>query len=171
MGVTLYVLLFVENPFLDIEETLRAELKLPQIVSGPLQELLFSMLDKNPKTRCTMKQLLNNAWIRQEINPTNFKFSQVVTLVDPHEANPDKYYTGQVYSSNTGLSTASPHSLSLADEDEEVEIEDEEETSLPSQDESFCDKCGEFPYFINLVLIRRMRKYITSAKTRHSKEM
>ncbi|XP_037046488.1 PAS domain-containing serine/threonine-protein kinase isoform X2 [Bradysia coprophila] len=143
MGVTLYVLLFVENPFLDIEETLRAELKLPHIVSGPLNELLFSMLDKNPKTRCTMKQLLANSWIRQEINPAMFKFSQIVSLVDPHEANPDKYYTGQVYSSNTGLSTASPHSLSLADEDsEEVEIEDEEETSLPSQEESFCDKCA-----------------------------
>lgn len=143
MGVTLYVLLFVENPFLDIEETLRAELKLPHAVSGPLQDLLFIMLDKNPKTRCTMKQLLSNPWIRQEINPAMFKFSQIVTLVDPHEANPDKYYTGQVYSSTTGLSTASPHSLSLADEDsEEVEIEDEEEMSLPSQDESFCDKCG-----------------------------
>lgn len=146
--MTLYVLLFVENPFLDIEETLRAELKLPHMVSGPLQDLLFSMLDKNPKTRCTMKQLLGNSWIRQEINPATFKFSQIVSLVDPHEANPDKYYTGQVYSSNTGLSTASPHSLhslSLADEDsEEVEIEDEEETSLPSQEESFCDKCGGY---------------------------
>ncbi len=144
MGVTLYVLLFVENPFLDIEETLRAELKLPHAVSNPLQELLFSMLDKNPKTRCTMKQLLSSPWIRQEINPATFKFSQIVAMVDPHEANPDKFYTGQIYSSNTGLSTASPHSLSLADEDsEEVEIEDEEETSLPSQDESFCDKCGK----------------------------
>lgn len=152
MGVTLYVLLFVENPFLDIEETLRAELKLPFIVSGALQDLLFSMLDKNPKTRCTMKQLLNNTWIRQEINPAMFKFSQIVTLVDSHEANPDKYYTGQVYSSNTGLSTASPHSLSLADDNsEEVEIDDEEETSLPSQDESMCDKCGEF---LSILFIR-----------------
>ncbi|KAJ6642763.1 PAS domain-containing serine/threonine-protein kinase [Pseudolycoriella hygida] len=150
MGVTLYVLLFVENPFLDIEETLRAELKLPHVVSAPLQALLFTMLDKNPKTRCTMKQLLSNSWIRQEINPAMFQFSQIVTLVDLHEANPDKYYTGQVYSSNTGLSTASPHSLSLADEDsEEVEIDEEEEASLPSQDESFCDKCANISTDLN----------------------
>lgn len=143
---------------MDIEETLRTELKLPHAVSPSLEDLLYSMLDKNPKTRCTMKQLLANPWIRQEINPATFKFSQIVTLVDAHEANPDKYYNpdnyaGQVYSSNTGLSTASPHSLSLADEDsEEVEIEDEEEMSLPSQDESFCDKCGELDFICEVAI-------------------
>lgn len=130
LGVTLFVLMFFENPFLDIEETLRAELIIPHSVSSALEHILFSMLDKNPKTRCTMKKLLSDPWITQEINANSFNFAWIVPC-EKHESNPDKYFTGQVYSSATGLSTASPHdSLSLADEDSMIDadedIEDEE---------------------------------------------
>lgn len=167
LGVTLYVLMFFENPFLDIEETLRAELSIPAGISTGLAELLRKMLDKNPKTRCTMRQLQEDAWIVQEINPTTFNFGWIVPC-ESHESNPEKYFTGPVYSSTTGLSTMSPQdSLSLVDEDsiidpeddiedeavdagdrldEEDDDEDEDEKSLPSQDDQLCDQCGEYTF-------------------------
>lgn len=39
LGVTLFVLMFFENPFLDLEDTLRAELMMPQDVSAELESL------------------------------------------------------------------------------------------------------------------------------------
>lgn len=148
LGVTLFVLIFFENPFLDIEETLRAELNMPHSVSPALENVLFSMLDKNPKTRCTMNELMKDEWITQEINSANFNFSWIVPC-ENHESNPDKYFTGQVYSSTTGLSTTSPQdSLSLADEDSMIDadddIEDEEllnEGSVPTKHEFDYRKC------------------------------
>lgn len=148
LGVTLFVLIFFENPFLDIEETLRAELNMPHSVSAELENVLFSMLDKDPKTRCTMNELMKDEWITQEINPANFNFSWIVPC-ENHESNPDKYFTGQVYSSTTGLSTTSPQdSLSLADEDSMIDadedIEDEEllnEGSVSTKHEFDYRKC------------------------------
>ncbi|XP_055691035.1 PAS domain-containing serine/threonine-protein kinase isoform X2 [Lutzomyia longipalpis] len=143
LGVTLYVIMFFENPFVDVEETLHADLVMPHKVTPGLELLLISMLDKNPKTRCTMKQLMSDPWLTQEINTTMFNFSWIVPC-EPHEENPEKYYTGQIYSSTTALSTTSPHdSLSLADDDSMIDAEgddeddadEEDEASLPSQND------------------------------------
>jgi PAS domain containing serine/threonine kinase len=122
LGVTLYVLIFFENPFLDMEDTLRAELMIPQDVSIELENLLMRMLDKDPRTRMTMRELIGHDWITQEIN-NNFDFASIVPCED-HEAHPEVYYTGQVFSSATVLST-SHDSLSLVDDESICEdIED-----------------------------------------------
>lgn len=97
------------------EDTLRSDLMIPQDVSVDLESLLLRMLDKDPKTRLTMKELLTNEWITQEIT-NNFDFASIVPC-DDHEAHPNIYYTpGQVFSSTTALST-SHDSLSLADDE------------------------------------------------------
>lgn len=113
LGVTLYVLMFFENPFLDMEDTLRAELLFPQDISVELENLLLRMLDKNPQTRMTMRELLVHEWIIQEI-VNNFNFASIVPCTES-EANPEMYFTGQAYSSATALST-SHDSLSLVDD-------------------------------------------------------
>jgi PAS domain-containing serine/threonine kinase len=114
LGVTLYVLIFFENPFLDMEDTLRAELMFPQDVSVALEGLLLRMLEKDPKLRLNMKELLTNEWITQDV-VNNFNFASIVPCTDS-EANPDIYFSGQAaYSSATALST-SHDSLSLADD-------------------------------------------------------
>lgn len=103
---------------------------MPHSVSNELENILRSMLDKSPKTRCTMRELMANKWINQEINPASFNFSWIVPC-ESHESNPDKYFT-QVYSSATGLSTTSPHdSLSLADEDSMIDADDDIEDEEP----------------------------------------
>uniref|UniRef100_A0A182M840 Protein kinase domain-containing protein n=1 Tax=Anopheles culicifacies TaxID=139723 RepID=A0A182M840_9DIPT len=135
LGVTLYVLMFFENPFLDIEETLKSELIIPQEISPELEYVLLALLDKNPKTRITMKQLIGTEWLSQDINPSTFNFAQIVPC-EPYEVNPEKYYNGQIYSSQTGLST-SPHSLSLVDDEDEGDDEDDEPHA--HIDDSFVD--------------------------------
>uniref|UniRef100_A0A182WIX6 Protein kinase domain-containing protein n=1 Tax=Anopheles minimus TaxID=112268 RepID=A0A182WIX6_9DIPT len=135
LGVTLYVLMFFENPFLDIEETLKSELIIPQEISSELEYVLLALLDKNPKTRITMKQLIGTEWLTQDINPSTFNFAQIVPC-EPYEVNPEKYYNGQIYSSQTGLST-SPHSLSLVDDEDEGDDEDDEPHA--HIDDSFVD--------------------------------
>jgi serine/threonine protein kinase len=73
------------------------------------------MLDKDPASRLTMKELLSHEWIVQEIT-NNFDFSSIVPC-DDHEAHPDIYYSpGQVFSNATALST-SHDSLSLVDDE------------------------------------------------------
>lgn len=114
LGVTLYVLMFFENPFLDMEDTLRAELLFPQDVSIELENLLLQMLDKDPMTRMSMKELLAHEWITQEI-VNNFNFASIVPCTES-EANPEIYFSGQqAYSSATALST-SHDSLSFVDD-------------------------------------------------------
>ncbi|KAG5677457.1 hypothetical protein PVAND_007215 [Polypedilum vanderplanki] len=116
LGVTLYVLMFFENPFLDMEDTLRAELLFPQDVSVALENLLLRMLDKDPNTRITMKELLANEWITQEI-VNNFNFASIVPCTES-ESHPDVYFDSGLaaaYSSATALST-SHDSLSLVDD-------------------------------------------------------
>lgn len=88
---------------------------IPQDISVELESLLLRMLDKDPKTRLTMKELLEHPWITQEIT-NNFDFASIVPC-DDHEAHPDIYYTpGQVFSNATALST-SHDSLSLVDDE------------------------------------------------------
>jgi len=107
LGVTLYVLMFFENPFIDVEETLKAEIQIPKAVSEQLSRLLSSMLNKDPKYRCTMHQLITDPWLTQEVNPAAFSFSWIVPC-KAHEANPDVYFSGYLYSSTSVLSTISP---------------------------------------------------------------
>ncbi|KAH8401401.1 hypothetical protein KR009_005272, partial [Drosophila setifemur] len=130
LGVTLYVLMFFENPFIDVEETLKAEIQIPKVVSDQLNNLLSSMLNKDPKYRCTMHQLITDPWITQEVNASVFNFSWIVPC-KAHEANPDLYFSGYLYSSTSVMSTISPQeSFSHIDE---CSIGGSEEAKLASQ--------------------------------------
>lgn len=151
LGVTLYVIMFFENPFVDIEETLHATLVIPQKVSAELESLLLRMLDKNPTTRCTMRELISDPWLEQEINPAQFNFAWVVSC-EAFESNPDKYYTGPAVSSGTALSTTSPqNSLSLVDGDSMLDVDGvEDEEELLEEDQDPVQRGGSFEAADNL---------------------
>ena len=78
LGVTLYVLTFGENPFFDVEETLRAELRPPGSASIQLLGLLHSMLERDPVKRITMLKLSTHPWINQPVDPSQYSFQEVV---------------------------------------------------------------------------------------------
>uniref|UniRef100_A0A1Q3EZR9 Putative pas domain-containing serine/threonine-protein kinase n=1 Tax=Culex tarsalis TaxID=7177 RepID=A0A1Q3EZR9_CULTA len=154
LGVTLYVLMFFENPFVDVEEILQSELIIPHEISEELEHVLLGLLDKNPKTRLTIGQLLEAEWMTQDINPAQFNFAKIIPC-EPYETNPEKYYVdANVCSSQTGLST-SPHSLSMEGEsmdgDEEHAhmddsfLDDDECCPLSHDDDMPPDRCDDHP--------------------------
>lgn len=92
LGVTLYVLTFGENPFFDVEETLKAELRPPGTASVQLLGLLHSMLERDPIMRTKMQTLCAHPWINQPVDPTQYRFQDVVNCL-PHEYDPPAVYS------------------------------------------------------------------------------
>lgn len=103
LGVTLYVLTFGENPFFDVEETLRAELRPPGTASPQLLGLLHSMLERDPTMRATMQRLGSHPWIKQPVDHTQYRFQDVVKCM-PHEYDPPAFYSDYQQSRPTSAS-------------------------------------------------------------------
>ncbi|KAK6635726.1 hypothetical protein RUM44_000980 [Polyplax serrata] len=90
LGVTLYILTFGENPFYDVEDTIKGQFSIPSPISAELSALLNQMLDKNVETRITIEKLVENCWVNQPICIENYKFEEVVRCSE-NEARPPKY--------------------------------------------------------------------------------
>eukprot|EP00062_Callorhinchus_milii_P000412 gi/632934390/ref/XP_007910284.1/ PREDICTED: PAS domain-containing serine/threonine-protein kinase [Callorhinchus milii] len=77
LGVTLYTLVFAENPFCDVEETVAAVLKPPFPVSDEFMSLVSQMLQLDPQLRLTLDELLQNPWVTQPINLGLYTWEEV----------------------------------------------------------------------------------------------
>ncbi|XP_052739436.1 PAS domain-containing serine/threonine-protein kinase [Bicyclus anynana] len=121
MGITLYVLTFLVNPFSDIEDIIQGPLTLPQIVSEDLEQLIRWMLCKDPVNRCSVAQLMAHPWIRQPVAINNYVFQDIVDC-DRHEANPEMYFSGSLGSPRSGsqVSLADPHAKERSNPSEVV---------------------------------------------------
>ncbi|XP_062374700.1 PAS domain-containing serine/threonine-protein kinase [Sardina pilchardus] len=78
LGVLLYTLLFSENPFCSVEETLEAKLKPPFPLSSGLSGVLEGLLQPQPGLRTTLEELLGEPWLRQPINLAEYSWSEVL---------------------------------------------------------------------------------------------
>ncbi|GAB6018815.1 hypothetical protein CHUAL_000476 [Chamberlinius hualienensis] len=78
LGVTLYTLVYGENPFRDIEEIIQADLQFPFPMSFDLMRLLSHMLHPDPNLRCTMRELETNPWICQNVDIKDYVFENIV---------------------------------------------------------------------------------------------
>lgn len=78
MGITLYTIMFGENPFYDFEETIHAVLKPPKKISSDLFQLLSWLLEPNPHNRVTAETLIKHSWINQEVNINQYSFEKIV---------------------------------------------------------------------------------------------
>lgn len=78
LGVTLYTLVFGENPFYDVEETIRAELHPPFAVSNDLMFIICWLLHPDPRWRATMKDLEENEWVNQPVDVFKYSFDAVI---------------------------------------------------------------------------------------------
>ncbi|XP_076000612.1 PAS domain-containing serine/threonine-protein kinase [Genypterus blacodes] len=78
LGVLLYTLLFSENPFCGVEEILRAKLKPPFPLSPDLTDVLYGLLNPDPKRRMTLDHLLLQSWISQHISLSEYSWTEVV---------------------------------------------------------------------------------------------
>ncbi|XP_071958896.1 PAS domain-containing serine/threonine-protein kinase-like isoform X2 [Antedon mediterranea] len=81
LGVTLYTLVYGENPFYDIEETIQAILNPPFDVSRELFNVIERLLHPEPEWRCTIDQLEKHEWINLPIDISQYKWEEVL----PHD--------------------------------------------------------------------------------------
>ncbi|XP_044146274.1 PAS domain-containing serine/threonine-protein kinase isoform X2 [Bufo gargarizans] len=77
LGVTLYTLIFGENPFCEVEEILEAELSPPFSVSQELQDLISGLLHRDPEMRMTLDELLRDLWVTQPVNLAEYTWEEV----------------------------------------------------------------------------------------------
>ncbi|UYV61461.1 PASK [Cordylochernes scorpioides] len=80
LGVTLYTLVFGENPWQDVEETMAAVLPNPppSPVSPDLWDLLRSMLHPDPVRRCSLPRCAAHPWTNLPVKPGEYRLQDVI---------------------------------------------------------------------------------------------
>ncbi|XP_072200409.1 PAS domain-containing serine/threonine-protein kinase isoform X2 [Excalfactoria chinensis] len=77
LGVTLYTLVFGENPFCELEEAMAAVLNFPRLVSKDLMNLMAGLLHPAPEQRTTLAMLLEDPWLKQPVNLGDYSWEEV----------------------------------------------------------------------------------------------
>ncbi|XP_062467120.1 PAS domain-containing serine/threonine-protein kinase isoform X3 [Pezoporus occidentalis] len=77
LGVTLYTLVFGENPFCELEEAMAAVLNPPRPVSKGLMNLMVGLLHPVPEQRMTLVMLVEDQWLKQPVNLGDYAWEEV----------------------------------------------------------------------------------------------
>ncbi|KFV00910.1 PAS domain-containing serine/threonine-protein kinase, partial [Tauraco erythrolophus] len=77
LGVTLYTLVFGENPFCELEEAMAAVLSPPRPVSKGLGDLLAGLLHPIPEQRTTLAMVVEDRWLKQPVNLGDYTWEEV----------------------------------------------------------------------------------------------
>uniref|UniRef100_A0A8C6NBJ4 PAS domain-containing serine/threonine-protein kinase n=1 Tax=Melopsittacus undulatus TaxID=13146 RepID=A0A8C6NBJ4_MELUD len=85
LGVTLYTLVFGENPFCELEEAMAAVLNPPQPVSKGLMNLLVGLLHPVPEQRMTLVMLVEDQWLKQPVNLGDYAWEEVYLSAETGE--------------------------------------------------------------------------------------
>jgi len=91
LGVLLYTLVFYENPFRTVEETIQAHLELPWSISEGLYQVLGWLLQPDPKLRATVKEVQNHWWVTQSVDIKKYKFQEMLKNCDRAQVVPPLY--------------------------------------------------------------------------------
>ncbi|XP_059559807.1 PAS domain-containing serine/threonine-protein kinase isoform X3 [Myotis daubentonii] len=83
LGVTLYTLIFEENPFCELEETLEAAINPPYLVSEDLMNLMSGLLQPVPEQRTTLEKLVTDPWVTQPVNLADYTWEEVCGINKP----------------------------------------------------------------------------------------
>lgn len=100
LGVTLYTLIFEENPFCEVEETMEAVIHPPFLVSQELMTLLSGLLQPSPEERTTLEKLILDPWVTQPVNLANYTWEEVCRTNQPE--------TGLLSAASLELGSRSP---------------------------------------------------------------
>ncbi|XP_061492658.1 PAS domain-containing serine/threonine-protein kinase isoform X2 [Rhineura floridana] len=87
LGITLYTIVFGENPFCELEETMDAVLRPPYSVSDNLMNLLTGLLQPFPEDRTTLEMIVEDPWVTQPVNITNYTWEKVYASAKPGSNN------------------------------------------------------------------------------------
>ncbi|KAM5228661.1 LOW QUALITY PROTEIN: PAS domain-containing serine/threonine-protein kinase [Ctenodactylus gundi] len=83
LGVTLYTLIFEENPFCEVEETIEGTLQPPYLVSEELMNLVSGLLQPAPEKRTTLEKLVTDPWVTQPVNLADYTWEEVCRTNKP----------------------------------------------------------------------------------------
>ncbi|XP_062050173.1 PAS domain-containing serine/threonine-protein kinase isoform X2 [Lepus europaeus] len=83
LGVTLYTLIFEENPFCELEETMEAAIHPPYLVSQELMHLVSGLLQPAPQQRTTLEKLATDPWVTQPVNLADYTWEEVCRINKP----------------------------------------------------------------------------------------
>ncbi|XP_045337952.1 PAS domain-containing serine/threonine-protein kinase isoform X2 [Leopardus geoffroyi] len=83
LGVTLYTLVFEENPFCELEETMEAVIHPPYLVSEDLMNLVSGLLQPIPERRTTLEKLVTDPWVTQPVNLADYTWDEVCRVNKP----------------------------------------------------------------------------------------
>ncbi|XP_077613448.1 PAS domain-containing serine/threonine-protein kinase isoform X2 [Crocuta crocuta] len=83
LGVTLYTLIFEENPFCELEETMEAVIRPPYLVSEDLMNLMSGLLQPIPEQRTTLEKLVTDPWVTQPVNLADYTWDEVCPVNKP----------------------------------------------------------------------------------------
>ncbi|XP_009891387.1 PREDICTED: PAS domain-containing serine/threonine-protein kinase [Charadrius vociferus] len=86
LGVTLYTLVFGENPFCELEEAMAAILNPPWPVSKGLMDLIAELLHPVPEQRMTLAMLVEDCWLKQPVNLGNYTWEEVYISAETESA-------------------------------------------------------------------------------------
>uniref|UniRef100_A0A8C0IUW6 PAS domain-containing serine/threonine-protein kinase n=1 Tax=Chelonoidis abingdonii TaxID=106734 RepID=A0A8C0IUW6_CHEAB len=113
LGITLYTLLFGENPFCELEETMEAVLNPPYRVSEDLMALVSGLLCAAPEQRTTLEKLVEDPWVLQPVNLANYTWKEVYVLARPGKTSLQPGFKGLSAASSCGeaLGRGQPRAL------------------------------------------------------------
>ncbi|XP_048664898.1 PAS domain-containing serine/threonine-protein kinase isoform X1 [Marmota marmota marmota] len=86
LGVTLYTLVFEENPFCEVEETMEAAIHPPRPVSQALMSLVSGLLQPAPERRTTLEKLVMDPWLTQPVNLAAYTWEEVCRISQPESS-------------------------------------------------------------------------------------
>ncbi|XP_039717016.1 PAS domain-containing serine/threonine-protein kinase isoform X2 [Pteropus medius] len=104
LGVTLYTLVFEENPFCELEETMEAAISPPYPVSEDLMNLMSGLLQPVPEQRTTLEKLVTDPWVTQPVNLADYTWEEVCRVNKSESGVPSS--VGQETESSTPSAAA-----------------------------------------------------------------
>ncbi|CAG0883333.1 unnamed protein product [Darwinula stevensoni] len=111
LGVTLYTLVYGENPFFSIEDIIEEDLEFPWDPSKELSQLLQGLLEKYPTRRMSLEAVAQHPWVQLPFDPTSVTFEEVISC-DADELVPPKYYPKEIQQPRTpgfGMDSFQPY--------------------------------------------------------------
>ncbi|MFH4975563.1 hypothetical protein AB6A40_002272 [Gnathostoma spinigerum] len=116
LGVLLYTLVYLENPFQSPHETVNSRISLPWEVSDGLCEVIIWLLQKDPLFRATVSDVENHWWVTQPVAIHDYRFEDVLNNCDQAQLQLTSH-TSQLQSS---LKDSPPPSLFDSDDSSAV---------------------------------------------------
>ncbi|XP_067219777.1 PAS domain-containing serine/threonine-protein kinase [Chanodichthys erythropterus] len=139
LGVLLYTLLFSENPFCSVEETLQARLNPPCQISADLYVLLAGLLHPEVYQRTTLEELLDSQWIQQPINLAEYSWGEVFPSSNEStehvESNSSCVHRADILYLDPENNLDTSEDTPLEDDDEDEEDEEQRRTMAALQSE------------------------------------